>query len=172
MKPLFACMFLFLSFMRLPAQELFPSDSNGTVEYKAIIETSGAKDDLYKKAKLWIAKSFSNPSDVIKMDDISSGLIKLTYSAPFIEGYNLVASMLIEIKDNKIRCTVNDIYLPVEPHLQNNMTAEGINRRIKEKTDKGAKPLKFLTDAVIMGNIQITSLVTSLKQSFAKTDDF
>jgi len=151
---------------------LFPENGAGVVEYQNVVELNGTKDRLYNSAKQWIAKTFANPADVLKMDDFETGIIKLTYNSQFIEGYSITQSMEIEIKDNKYRYTVNNIYLPVPANIQDNMTAEGINRRIREKTDKGKKPLKFLTDCVVSGDIIVKTMIASLNNGMKTSDTF
>lgn len=150
----------------------FPENEQGIVEYKGIHDAKATKEELYKNAKLWVSRTFTSPSEVIKMDDFNTGIIKLTYSTPFIDNYTLRQSLVIEIRDNKYRYTLNDIYIPVEPQFQKNMTAEGVNQRIKEKTDKGKTPMKFLVQYVIVADGSIKSILASLEKSMATADSF
>ncbi len=172
MKRVFLIILSMTVILKLQAQQLFPENNNGFVEYKNIIEAQANKDELYKRVKLWIAKSFSNPLGVTKMDDPNNGILKLIFTTPFIEGRTLYSSLQIEIKDNKLRYVFNEIYTPVEPAFQKNMTAEGINRRIREKTDKGHKPMKFLVDYVISADKIIKSMISSLTESAINKNDF
>lgn len=172
MKTIFFILLALPLILKVHAQELFPESNNGTVEYKNIIEVQANKEELYKRLKLWIAESFKNPSGVIKMDDPNNGLLKLIFTSPFIDGRILYTSLQIEIKDNKLRYTFNEIYTPVEPAFQNNMTAEGINRRIKEKTDKGKKPMKFLIDYVTSADKIIKNMIQSLTDAVTNKNDF
>jgi hypothetical protein len=154
------------------AQDLFPTDSNGIVEYKAVIESPGTKEDIYRKMKVWVSKTFNNPSDVLKMDDPDAGIIKLKYSIPFIDNNTLFTSLLLEIKENKIRYLFTNIYMPVEPQFQKNTTAEGINTRIKEATDKGKKPMKFLTSYVTVADAQVKTMIMSIQKALNNPDEF
>lgn len=172
MKKIFLIIFTMTVILKLQAQQLFPENSNGIVEYKNILEAKENKEELYKRVKLWIAESFKNPSGVIKMDDPNNGILKLIFTSPFIDGRILYTSLQIEIKDNKLRYTFNEIYTPVEPAFQNNMTAEGINRRIREKTDKGKKPMKFLIDYVTSGDKIIKNMIQSLTDAVTNKNDF
>ena len=150
------------------AQTTFPVNDKGIVEYKNTVDVNASKEEIYLRAKTWIAKNFTAPNQVIKMDDEKAGILKLTYDLPFIDDFNITSSLQITYKDNKYQYSFSDIYVLTEPHLQKNMTAEGILTRIKDSK----KPSKFLTNYVESGDKVFKHMEKSLIEGLNTSRDF
>ncbi|GDX53515.1 hypothetical protein LBMAG27_25620 [Bacteroidota bacterium] len=91
-----------------------PIDSvTGMVIYKSIQKIdSASKDELYSRAKVWIATTFNSANDVIQLDDKTNGqiIIKGKYS---FKNYNIESfiplNISIGIKDGKYKIEITEI---------------------------------------------------------------
>jgi hypothetical protein len=109
-------------------------NENGIVTYEEVVEQSGTKDQLYTKAKLWIADNFKSAKNVIQTDDKEEGLIVIkalfnysyqhyftstkkkrkeveTQTLDYPENRNANFTMKIFLKDNKYKFLITDIEL-------------------------------------------------------------
>lgn len=83
---------------------------DGKVTYSAVIQTDSiAKDELYKRAKRWLA----NNSEIIKIDDkdliVGEGVLLLKLSFPLKhEKIYLRQIISIEFKDGKYKYDISD----------------------------------------------------------------
>jgi hypothetical protein len=100
----------------------FPLDSTtGRISYSQVIDLpKKSKDDIYKSLKLWIAKEYVNPKEVVNVDDPETGILLLkpsfvieeinhgkTFDMKTYLRYNY--DMKILLKDGKIKVTISDI---------------------------------------------------------------
>jgi hypothetical protein len=128
------CLFL-LFFFPLSGHSQFLSDSipvneNGIVTYETVVEQPGSKDQLYTKAKLWIADNFKSANNVIQADDKKEGFIVVKAFFPYtyehffstkdkkkteVSSYPLKRDAYFTIKfflkDNKYKVIITDIEL-------------------------------------------------------------
>jgi hypothetical protein len=109
-------------------------NEKGIVTYEEVVEQSGTKDQLYTKAKLWIADNFKSAKNVIQTDDKEEGLIVVkalfnysyqhyftstkkkrkeveTQTLDYPENRNANFTMKIFLKDNKYKFLITDIEL-------------------------------------------------------------
>lgn len=83
---------------------------DGKVTYSAVIQTDGiAKDELYKRAKIWLA----NNTEIIKFDDkdliVGGGVFLLKLSFPLKSTKIYVRQIIsIEFKDGKYKYDISD----------------------------------------------------------------
>jgi hypothetical protein len=91
-------------------------------------ESNETKNDLYLKAKVFIAERFKSASDVIQLDDKENGmlLIKGSIKETFIFqlsslDYYFSFTMKIYIKENKYRVVVSDVYNSLAPYKHNTL---------------------------------------------------
>ena len=78
-----------------------------------IIEVNKPKDELYKLSNEWMAKTFKSSQAVIQYQDKEAGVIvgKGFTSVKYLGYVDTWFTMTIEIKDNKLRATLEDIYI-------------------------------------------------------------
>ena len=99
-----------------------------------IIEVQGTKSELYRLANEWMAKSFVDSSEVIQYRDKDEGIIVgrgITKQPIGLITFNFWYSLTVEVKENKARVTIEDIYGEyVTGEL--NITAETEEMRQKE----------------------------------------
>jgi hypothetical protein len=126
---------LFIVFFPLSGYSQFFTDSihlneSGKVTYEAVVEQPGSKEELYTKAKMWIAENFKSPNNVIQVDDKGEGLIivkgsseykyrhylltekrKKTEIESYPESYDALFMLKFFLKDNKYKVVISDIEL-------------------------------------------------------------
>jgi len=106
---------------------------NGKVTYQGIIEIPGASmKELYGFAKKFIAETYKSSEAVIDMDDTLNGVVVVKASSAVLREwlenkngkvlrYNDVAftkyQLIIEVKDEKLRFTMNDFVLRTTSEL-------------------------------------------------------
>lgn len=88
--------------------------SNGDYSYSKIIEVNKDKEDIYNSLKKWLNNSSSKSKYIIDQDDSKTGIISYNETLPTMEYVYLRSSRVsykvnIEIKDKKIRFTINNI---------------------------------------------------------------
>jgi len=72
------------------------------------------KDKLYKRAMGWVVKTYNSANEVIQLHDKDDGkivlkaIMKIPVTTVDFETVNY--TMTIEVKDNKYRCTIGDLY--------------------------------------------------------------
>ncbi|HDY87340.1 MAG TPA: DUF4468 domain-containing protein [bacterium] len=78
-----------------------------------IIEVNKPKDELYKLSNEWMAKTFKSSKAVIQYQDKEEGVIvgKGFTSVKYLGYVDTYFTMTIEVKDEKLRVTLEDIYL-------------------------------------------------------------
>jgi len=88
---------------------------DGKVTYSAVIQTDGiAKDELYKRAKRWLA----NNTEIIKFDDkdliVGGGvfLLKLSFPNQFVKRF-VRQIISIEFKDGKYKYDISDFRINI-----------------------------------------------------------
>ena len=77
-----------------------------------IIEVDKTKDELYKLSNEWMAKTFKSSKAVIQYQDKEEGIIvgKGVTVVDLVFPVDTWFTMTIEIKDKKLRVTLEDIY--------------------------------------------------------------
>jgi hypothetical protein len=99
-----------------------PVDSNTKkITYTEVVQQTGNKDSLYKRAIHWCNTFFKNPQDVTKLRDSDNGKIEgiyrfKIYNPPLKDGTPIEAGMIsftftIECKENKYRYKITDLNL-------------------------------------------------------------
>ncbi len=84
-------------------------------EYQGVVTSNIPANDLYTKAKLWIAENFRSANDVIQLDSPETGTIVCkgiyVYDAGKLSEARVHMTFKIEAKENRFRYTisVNDI---------------------------------------------------------------
>ena len=131
MKKLLLTSILFLAALssfaqsELPPQNPMPTDSvTGKVIYKSIQKIdSASKDELYSRAKVWIATTFNSANDVIQLDDKTNGqiIIKGKYSFTITQNLGIAGAnkyesytplnISIGLKEGKYKIEITDLVL-------------------------------------------------------------
>ena len=88
----------------LPPEEL---------KVQRIIEVNKPKDELYKLSNEWLAKTFKSSKAVIQYQDKEEGVIvgKGFTSVMYLGPLDTWFTMTIEIKENRMRITFDDLYI-------------------------------------------------------------
>jgi hypothetical protein len=98
--------------MNMPVDE-----ATGLITYKEVIQQEGSKDTLYNRGASWLHTFYSNPWEVAKVRDQSSGLIKIQHQFPIYDydalGVKSAAGMIlynakIEFKENRYRIQIDN----------------------------------------------------------------
>ncbi len=87
---------------------------DGDYSYSKIIEVNKDKEDIYKSLKKWLNNSSSKSKYIIDQDDSKTGIISYNETLPTMDYVYLRSSRVsykvnVEIKDKKIRFTINNI---------------------------------------------------------------
>jgi hypothetical protein len=124
-KSIFCSFVLFLTFYAASAQQdqqaansLYPVDeATGLITYKEVVQQEGSKDTLFNRGAAWLHTFYSNPWEVAKVRDQSSGLIRIQHQFPIYdidaEGKKTDAGMIlynakIEFKENRYRIQIDN----------------------------------------------------------------
>lgn len=107
---------LLLSFLLIPflsgAQELKTDSLTGKYMITAVIPVDSLnKENLFAKAKEWIALTYRNANDVVQLSDKDAGKIicKGGFSTNlFLKQGWLMYTLILEFKDNRFRYTYTD----------------------------------------------------------------
>lgn len=115
MKILFFTLIMALG-LAAGAQEL-PINESGRVEFQKVIQVNGLNSDaIYLKVLDWFGETFRNPESAITFQNRETGKI----NGRFFESYashralgqqyyvDLISGISFEIKDHRIRVTIND----------------------------------------------------------------
>jgi len=78
-----------------------------------IVRVNKTKDELYKLSNEWMVKTFKSPKAVIQYQDKEEGIIvgKGFTSVKYLGNADTWFTITIEIKDKKMRITLEDIYV-------------------------------------------------------------
>jgi len=92
---------------------LVPKDpATGRYKYQGVVTVDGVpSDELYRRAKAWVAAAYESSTDVIKLDDQPGGqlIARGSFTVPFFLGFAWVKhTWTIEIKDGRYRYTLTD----------------------------------------------------------------
>jgi hypothetical protein len=78
-----------------------------------VIDAQGSQSELYRLANEWMAKTFVDSKEVIQYQDKNEGVIVgrgVTESKIGLANFDFWDSLTIEVKANKARATIEDIY--------------------------------------------------------------
>jgi len=93
------------------------------IEFQHVIEVTGGKDTLFPKALQWLAQTYNDSKEVIEYEDEAVGKIIGRGSTQVMwrpggrsmSTMIILYSIVIEIKDNKVRVTFNNFYISEFP---------------------------------------------------------
>jgi hypothetical protein len=126
MKSLFSALILILSIYTVSAQQgqqavtslnMPVDEATGLITFKEVIQQEGSQDTLYNRGASWLHVFYSNPWEVAKVRDQSSGLIKIQHQFPIYDydelGVKTDAGMIlynakIEFKENRYRIQIDN----------------------------------------------------------------
>lgn len=87
-------------------------DSTGKYSASAVVEVSATKDELFNRAKQWIALRYTSANNVIQLSDKENGEIicKGNFAVNlFMKQGWIKHTLILEFKDNKFRYTFTDL---------------------------------------------------------------
>jgi hypothetical protein len=134
MKPGYFIAILILFTFSLPGftQSIPIDDDTGKIQYQEVVEEKGNPEEFFNRAVIWINSYYSNPFDVTKTRDQSSGIIKglhrFRVEQTMEDGQTMDAGTVqyefkLEFKEGRYRYTLSDFILrqssaiPVEKWL-------------------------------------------------------
>jgi len=169
------------------------------LEYTEVFESQNSKDNLFKNAKTWIAKSFGEYNKVLQFEDREAGkiVIKGITEMPVGLVSHIKYILTIDVKENKYRFAMTDIeqginvsgliYLPVRRDIHSKFY-EDRNNEIENKiklTKKKKEIVELTSDKktnqdALRDNIEIHARIdeevkrmqVSLQSALNKNDEF
>lgn len=142
----------------------FPLNSEGDVLYSgsALVDSVG-KDELYRRARLWVTTSYNSPKDVIQLDDkevgtiIVKGIVQTVLHCGVAAAANEYYTLKIEVKDGKYRYSLSDVTFGTEAYTST-------YKAMQEATMCKKGYQKMFENAAGKNNQLITSLETAMKK--------
>lgn len=101
-------------------KQLFPLDKEGNIVFSEVVNINLQKENLYKNAQDWIAKTFGDYKSVIQFEDKENGklILKGKSDMKYIARYSISEykeqlnyTITIECKDNKYRYKIQDLII-------------------------------------------------------------
>jgi len=156
-----------------PLTGIMPLLGNDVVYGKVVIADGVSKDELFNRAKRWVALTYKSANDVIQLSDKDAGSLvaKGTILVPFpYNGFVKTDSYLnhtltIDIKDGKYRYELNDFIVRVIPP-RGATYAGKLQFTLLEVADRPMMKkagIKYCTDA----NQRIESLIADFEKAMA-----
>lgn len=146
---------------------------DGKILYTRIVQIDSAgKDELYNRAKRWIADSFNSAKDVIQLDNkengeiICKGFFTTTWhiSSLFSQEVNVWHTLKIQLKDNRTKVDLYNIRLKyivdlkeVDLSLENWIDSWDNNKKRPKQNDND-----FILSINVKSKDQINSIINSL----------
>lgn len=127
---------------------------DGKVTYEVIDSVQGTKNEIYGRAKLWLATAFKDAKEVIQADDKDAGEIvgkgSFRFSYSYFGTVECLARFTLKIsaRDQKYRAIITDILVeqgkmrvqtPIEE--QNDKPTKSYNKKILENVEKNVTSL-------------------------------
>lgn len=120
-------------------------------EYQGIVTSNIPANDLYAKAKLWIAENFKSANDVIQLDSPETNTIVCkgiyVYDAGKLSEMRVHMTFKIEAKENRFRYTIiiNDMragtkmFLAIQcmPRIQKGIMPQSFPMNLGQKFKNG-----------------------------------
>ena len=103
-----------LNSSRLYSQKLKLDDNGQVVIDTVLIVDNQSKDELYSAAREWVASNFNSATDVLKMDDrtsgklIAKGFADITYKTLYTQKAKCFFTIKIYCKENRYRVIWTD----------------------------------------------------------------
>jgi hypothetical protein len=136
---------------------------DGIITYSEVVKVdSVGANELYSRAKKWIAKSYNSANDVIQYDDKSSGEIMVNgrFKIHYYRREPSISHLLtVQVKEGRYRYIISQL---------NYRDKQGDNFRL-ENFPKGWYGEKRLYDVV---DSKIKAIINSLKEAMQESDDW
>jgi hypothetical protein len=127
-------------------QDIIPVVESKMIFSKIVEVDSANKDELYLRAKVWIAEAFKSPTNVVQLDDKASGqiLIKgIIYSWMSGKQHTVYSTLKIYLKENKAMLEITDFIINdgstdfnLEAWETNQKRLKGCLESVKEESTK------------------------------------
>ncbi len=146
--------------------EIPVDETTKKITYSKVVEASGTKDQLYKKALGWYNRYYKNPTNVIREKDAANGRILgkariKILNPPDKKGVQtmkgiVVYTIICELKDGRFKYTISDInlkstsYYPCEKWLDTDSQtySQVYNFFLKQVDEEVKKTIKSLVSAM------------------------
>ena len=153
-----------------PEMVIFKYGENGSVEYSEVVQLPEiSAENLYLRAKTWMADNFNSAKAVLDLDDKDSGLlIARGNSSVFVRmlgfnhEYKLNFSLKVECRDNRYKDTIYKLSIYIAPSQYN--PGGEVDLKVSFPANEGAdisKNRKKVKAAVVSS---MQSTLTSLKK--------
>lgn len=155
------------------AQEIkFPINSETKkIEYSDLImvDSTLSSNVLFSRAKEWMVGAFKTPSDVIQLEDQSSGVIMAKGSIPlkdqtFKKNGHISFTMKIQVKDGRYRYWITDLEHFTMSRMQNGGSLSNDNPSV-EPAYMSAKTWAQIKDEA---SVSIPKFIVSLNDQMKK----
>ena len=169
---------LMLAAMAVKAQPNLPIDKEtGHVVYTEVVNVNGTSaDELYKRINYWFHTFFTNPKDVVMLDNMQTATVKGHHAIQVMDTVNgtphkkdgfIKYEITVEGKDGRYRYKVNEIFWAVSPKTY-------IEKWLDDKAPNKAVQYSYLNQI----DKYMSNMVAKLKDTMskpvpkAKSDDF
>lgn len=142
-------------------------EKDGIINFEEIITVDSAtKDQLYKRAKLWVINSFKNEKNVTSTEDKELGEIKGTGLFTILKDQDVLFSFRVSVKDFKFKYLFYDFI-----YLDNNGNKTKIDLQYYYDYYKSGKKVGkgMMTKYLKESKDKIELLISSLELSLTKT---
>jgi hypothetical protein len=174
----------------LNAQEELPVPlKDNSIYYEEVVKVDSLimKDELFRKAKLWVAKNFVTTGNFnpVQYEDRESGIMTLRVSLKqfesdfFIHTYSVNVSCVgtIQVKDGRYKYTFTDfLYSSLGDYTVNGepVKEDGSGTDIIRNAGSGASKKLYLSYLSQINGLMHNTIINTLKKSMAETisDDF
>jgi hypothetical protein len=169
MREIFLAIFLLFTFVvHSQTESIKLPEKDGIINYEEIISVDSAlKDELYKRAKLWVINSFKNEKNGTSTSDKELGEIKGTGLFTILKDQNVLFSFRISIKDFKYKYIFYDFI-----YLDNNGNKTKTDLQYYYDYYKSGKKLGrgMMTKYVKESKNKIDFLISSINASMTKQE--
>lgn len=87
-------------------------EETGRYSYQDVVSVEGVPDDdLYSRAKAWVATAYTSANDVIQLDDAAAGrlIVKGNFAITYyLDRAWIHHTLTVEVKDGRYRYTLTD----------------------------------------------------------------
>jgi hypothetical protein len=168
------------AFAQLPVDE-----KTGKVEYKEVIQLDGmSKDEIYKKAKMWMVSTLKSGDNMVELDGTNSEQIVGTGNLKpvikdeknkkrfWIADANLNFKFIVFCKEGRTKCVVKNLSLSLKTLNSGNSVVRTNLDNIEDYPGYGEKWQVVYRDFVIqLVNEHIRVLINDFKSSLQLTEE-
>ncbi|MFD2961393.1 MULTISPECIES: DUF4468 domain-containing protein [Olivibacter] len=169
-------LFTILLLPLISKSQVLPLDEKtGKISYSEIVQQTATKDELYSRAKIWLARTFNSAQDVVQSEDKEGGHIvaKGITTYTFISKYKKIATpvdiqmhftLFLDFKDGRYRYNFTDMH--TESRLQGREIKAAAEDLAKEVTQEMIdEQIAYLKSVTLIGKKGIEETIVMMKDA-------